>query len=442
MPLACCCTSGAHTEWATEKDGRPTRRTTLDPDRHTSERTLLFLIGAVQFVNILDFMMVMPLGPDFAVALHIPTSELGLIGGSYTAAAAVGGLVASRFLDRFDRRSALALALVGLFVGTAAGGFATGLRSLMAARVLAGLFGGPATAISFAIVTDVVPPERRGRALGAVMGAFSVSSVLGVPAGLELSRLGGWRLPFFATAGLGLLIATLSLRLMPKLRSHIAERAATPPRPARILPRPHVFLSLLATATLTAGNFLVIPNLATFLQYNLGYPREHLGLLYLAGGTLSFFAMRLVGALVDRKGAPAVAAVGTAGFLAVMVTGVVHPLAGIPVVVFFAGFMVSSSFRIIALNAQSTRVPLHAERAGFMSMQTAVRHTAAAAGAFLSTQMLHELPNHHLEGMELVGTVSVCIAAMLPLLLWMVERWIPAGARVVSGPRAARPEKA
>ena len=29
----------------------------------TSERTLLFLVGAVQFVNILDFMMVMPLGP-------------------------------------------------------------------------------------------------------------------------------------------------------------------------------------------------------------------------------------------------------------------------------------------------------------------------------------------------------------------------------------------
>src|SRR6187399_778346 len=109
-----------------------------------SERWIVFLIGAVQFVNILDFMMVMPLGPDFAAALGIPISSLGIIGGSYTAAAAVAGIVGSFFLDRFDRRSALAVAMLGLVIATASGGFATGLPSMIAARVLAGCFGGPA----------------------------------------------------------------------------------------------------------------------------------------------------------------------------------------------------------------------------------------------------------------------------------------------------------
>ena len=33
-----------------------------------TERLVVLLVGAVQFVNILDFMMVMPLGPDFAAA--------------------------------------------------------------------------------------------------------------------------------------------------------------------------------------------------------------------------------------------------------------------------------------------------------------------------------------------------------------------------------------
>ena len=56
-----------------------------------SERAIVFLVGAVQFVNILDFMMVMPLGPDFSRALGIPTSHLGYIGGAYTAAASVAG---------------------------------------------------------------------------------------------------------------------------------------------------------------------------------------------------------------------------------------------------------------------------------------------------------------------------------------------------------------
>ena len=52
-----------------------------------SETAIVALVAAVQFVNILDFLMVMPMGPDFAVALGIPSSKLGYIGGSYTAAA-------------------------------------------------------------------------------------------------------------------------------------------------------------------------------------------------------------------------------------------------------------------------------------------------------------------------------------------------------------------
>src|SRR5688500_17567078 len=112
-----------------------------------SERKLVFLIGSIQFVNVLDFMMVMPLGPDFARDLGIPSSQLGLIGGSYTAAAAIVGIAGAFFLDRFDRRRALAVALAGLVLGTVAGGFATGLPSLLGARILAGAFGGPATAL-------------------------------------------------------------------------------------------------------------------------------------------------------------------------------------------------------------------------------------------------------------------------------------------------------
>jgi MFS family permease len=81
------------------------------PLRALSERRLLFLVGAVQFVNVLDFMMVMPLGPDFAASLGIPVARLGIVGGSYTVAAAAAGLAGAFFLDRFDRRKALGLAL-------------------------------------------------------------------------------------------------------------------------------------------------------------------------------------------------------------------------------------------------------------------------------------------------------------------------------------------
>src|SRR5438874_3684905 len=190
--------------------------------RHPGERTVIFLIGAVQFVNILDFMMVMPLGPFFAGPLGIPASRIGVVGGSYTAAAAISGVACSFFLDRFDRRKALGTAVAGLVVATALGGFSTGFGSIVFARILAGLFGGPATSLSLSIVADVIPSERRGEALGAVMGAFSVSAVLGVPTGLELARWGGWRLPFFSVAGLGLVLLPIAIALLPPLTGHLA----------------------------------------------------------------------------------------------------------------------------------------------------------------------------------------------------------------------------
>ena len=75
----------------------------MSPSPPITERRLLFLVGAVQAVNILDFMMVMPLGPDFAQALGIPTAHIGWIGGSYTVAAAFSGILGrSSSIDSTD----------------------------------------------------------------------------------------------------------------------------------------------------------------------------------------------------------------------------------------------------------------------------------------------------------------------------------------------------
>jgi predicted MFS family arabinose efflux permease len=380
------------------------------------ERTLLLLVGAVQFVNILDFMMVMPLGPDFAAGLGIPASQLGLVGGAYTAAAAVAGVAAAGFLDRFDRRRALAAAMAGLVAATAAGGLATGLGSMVAARLLAGAFGGPATSLAISIVADAVPAERRGRALGKVMGAFSIASVLGVPAGLELARLGGWRAPFFAVASLGLAVAGAALLLMPPMVGHLAHRAGAPAA-GGLLRRPAALLSLAATATTMMAGFAVIPNIAAHLMYDLGYPRARLGLLYMAGGAVSFLALRVAGRWVDRAGASRVAAVGTALYLAVLGLGFAYPQPWLPVMALFVAFMSSNAIRNVASTSLGTRVPLPAERARFLSMQSAVQHLSAATGAALSTRILDSRPDGRLDGMLPLAAFSSALGLLLPFLL-------------------------
>jgi len=384
------------------------------------ERAVVLLVAAVQFVNILDFVMVMPLGPDFAASLGIPTSKLGLIGGSYTAAAAVSGLAASFFLGRFDRRPALGVAMLGLVVGTALGGLATGLHSLMAARVLAGAFGGPATSLSFSIIADVVPAQRRGTAMGVVMGAFSVASVLGVPAGLELARHLGWRAPFFGVAALGALVALSAVFLLPSLRGHLSAHKEEVSL-AHLLRQRNVLLSWVMTFLVMAAGFVVIPNISAYVQVNLGYPRARLGLLYLYGGAVSFFSTQIAGRLVDRLGSFRVGTAGTALLCFALLGGFVLTPPLFPVPLIFVLFMLAMSFRNVAYNTLTTRVPASSERARFMSIQSAVQHSASAVGAFASSQMLSELPSGALVGMDRVGLVSIALTLTLPFLLRAVE---------------------
>lgn len=398
-----------------------------------SERLIVFLVGAVQFVNILDFMMVMPLGPDFARALAISPSHLGFIAGSYTAAAALAGVVGANVLDRFDRRRALAVAMLGLVIGTAAGALAQGLWSLVAARVLAGLFGGPATSLSLSIIADTVPAQRRGRAMGAVMGAFSAASVLGVPAGLNLAERGGWRLPFIAVAALGLVIAFLALRAMPPLRAHLMRAAGTPPRRPRLgalLADGTVRWALAANALVMVAAFSVIPNIAAHLLQNMHYPRNRLDLVYMVGGAVSFLIMRVAGRAIDRAGAAVVAGFGTALFAVVLYLGFIEPMTAHPfhppVLPIFVGFMAAMSIRNVALTTLSTRVPPPADRAGFMSLQSTAQHLSSAAGAFLSARFLHDGAGGRLEGIDHVALFAMAVALTLPPMLMVIGRRVRA----------------
>ncbi len=394
------------------------------PDAPRSERTIIFLVGAVQFINVLDFVMVLPLGPDFARALNIAPSHLGIIGGAYTAAAALGGVLGSLFLDRFDRRKALAVAMTGLVIGTAGGAVALGLYTLVAARIVAGLFGGPAASLALSIVADVVPVERRGKAMGAVMSAFSIASVVGIPAGLKLSEVAGWHAPFLGTAALGAVVTVLAVAALPPLRGHLSATGAVRPSASygALLGNPLVRQSYLMTWVGVMAAFILIPNISAYVQTNLGYPRGDLDQLYFVGGIASFITMRVVGRLVDRYGAARMGSMG-AVLLAVVIVGgfgAVPPV--LPVMAVFVLFMVANNVRNVSGQTLASRVPGPAERARFTSLGSTVQHLSSAVAAVLSSQLLSEDATGRLVGMERVVVASVVLGLLLPVIMVRLER--------------------
>lgn len=385
------------------------------PPRDPSERVLVGLVALVQFLNIVNFMMVAPLGPDLARGIGMPTAAIGYVAGSYTLAAAAGSLLAANWLDRFDRRVVTVLAITGQALGTIAVAWSWDVTSLISARVAGGVFAGPASSTAIAIVMDVVPPHRRGRAMGAVMGAFAAASVLGVPAGLELARMGGWQAPFLALGAALLIVALVAAYALPALRAHINPHAGQ--RILALLQRREPPLAFAMITVSVMAGFLLIPNLSTFYQLNLGYPRDSLSLLFLVGGSVSFFTMRLAGYLTDRIGALTVAATAGAGYQLVAYGGFVVGDPWLPVMGLFVAFMVCRTSLGVSVNTLITHVPEPHERAAFMSLKTAVQHFAAAGGAFLSARLLDETASGALVGVPNVAGLSMLMAATQPLLM-------------------------
>ena len=140
-----------------------------------NERSLLLTLAAVQFFNVLDFMVMMPLGARIMTAFQISPQQFSWLVAAYGTAAALSGFSGGFVLDRFDRKNALLVLFTGFTLATFACALSSTYETLLTARLAAGAFGGVAGSVVTAMVGDVIPPQRLGRAMSTVMAAFPLS---------------------------------------------------------------------------------------------------------------------------------------------------------------------------------------------------------------------------------------------------------------------------
>jgi len=397
----------------------------IPADTKRFERRVLLLMAMVQFTNIWDFMIVMPLGPDFARSLNIDAGHIGWIAGSYSISAAITGLLIARYLDRFDRRSVLLFNLSGLMVTTLSMTMASTLTQLIAVRIITGIFGGPTIASSLAVIADVFPESRRGEAMGKVMGSFSIASVIGVPLGLEIARMFGWWAPFVVVSVFAAITVTTIRIYLPPMRHHLDRAGAAMPtlftslrHNAAVLP------ALIMTAAAMFASFLIIPNISAHVQQNMGYPRAWLGLLYFCGGSAAFFSMRYAGKQSDRIGYAKTALYALIGLWITLYIGFYAQIHAVPVLVVFVAFMITMSTRNVTSNALVSEIPRPQERAGFMSLISAAQHLMAGAGAMCSTFMLKGTADGRLAGMDKVTLIAMAGFGLSVWMMFKIEKVI------------------
>jgi DHA1 family inner membrane transport protein len=388
------------------------------------ERQLLWLLAAVQFTHLMDFMLVMPLGPELMRVFDISTARFGALVSAYTLASAVMGVSGLFWLDRFDRKRAL-LTLYGVFIAaTLACGLARSPTELLVARMLAGACAGLMGAGVMAIIGDLVPAERRGRAIGTVMASLGLSAVAGVPLGLGIASRLGWRGPFWCIGALAACVWLCLLWRLPPVRQHLAGPAVGERRnPLAPLAAPGLALGWLLTFSVVFSSFLLIPYLGAYMVGNLGLRLEDLSWVYLGGGLATLFSARLVGQLADRHGPARVLGALLVGTMVPHVVFTHLSPSPLPMVMgVFILFMAMTSCRAIPTLALVTaRVP-PALRGRYLAVNMAASDAASGLSAWMSGLWIATAPEGALVGFGQVGWMAVGVTALSLCILWTFGR--------------------
>ena len=374
--------------------------THLTPKR---ERWLLLTLASIQFTSVLDFMIMMPLGPHLTALFGISAGEFGFLVSAYTFAAGLSGLLAATYIDRFGRKRMM-LTLYPLFGAAAlACSMAPTFAWLMLARVASGFFGGVLMALSQTIVAEVIPFERRGRAMGVVMTSFSVATVAGVPLGLFLASHFNWHAPFLAIALMVSVCAFGAVKTLPSLKGHLASHTSGDSAPSLlsnlrwVLVDPNHLRAYAMSSSMVFAGFVVIPYITLYLQGNAGFKPEQVPYVYLTGGICTLISARFIGHWSDRAGKAyafrRLALLMPLPLLAMTLSAEL-PMAGVLLVssmlfVVMSGRMIPG-MALIGASADPRR------RGSFMTLNSAVQSIAMGLAALVGGQILGRDGNGHL----------------------------------------------
>lgn len=382
----------------------------------------------------------MPMGDILQKSLQISPSQYGWLVSSYGLAAGFTSLMGVFYLDNLDRKKALLTAYLGFMIGTVSSAIVPTTSNpelnyylFIGTRVLTGITGGLLGGLVLSIIGDVFPLERRGRAMASVTIAFSLASVIGMPLSLSLVDYfdNNWHVPFYMVSALSLPFWLLGFKFIPPLNEHLKNKTQGQSRLdgiRNIFNTPIQRSALLFTFLLVLGQFTVISFLTPYNINNIGLQQSDIKYIYLVGGACTVLSGFLIGRLVDKVGRFRVFTIFAFLSMITIVVSTNLGHVGLWVVLLNAGFFfIFITGRMIPANTITTSVVDPKNRAGFMSLNSAVMSFGSGSSAAIAGMIVYQESEHSpLQNYNIVGYIA--IAATL-LALVMVRRMSKASAK-------------
>jgi len=389
------------------------------------ERMILFLLAGLNFTHILDFMIMMPLGNYLIPYFKISGQKFSWIVGAYSYAAFISGIIASFFVDNYDRKKVLLFGYTGFLVGTVLCGFSPTANTLLISRVIAGLFGGLIGAQVMSIVADTFVYERRGKAMGYLMSAFSIASVVGIPLGLFLANKISWHAPFLLIGGLGIFLIPLLIKYIPAMNQHLIQKKEGQyfiRTIKNIFANKRQVLALLLAASLMLGHFLLVPFMNPYMEFNVGFTTEDTQYVYIVGGIITLFSAPFFGKLADKYGKHKIFMI--TGLLSLIPIYLITNMHEIPLfyVLCVTGFwFMMANGRGVASSAMISNVVPTQIRGSFMSFNSSMQQLFTGLASTIAGYIIVTEPTtHKLIHYNWVGYLSLLIIFICVLLGYKV----------------------
>ncbi|QCS50337.1 MFS transporter [Picosynechococcus sp. PCC 11901] len=168
--------------------------------RLKSHGNLFYLLAVAAGLIFLQGYMIAPLIPRLSEIFGVSVQEIGFIVPIYMLSYAVMALFYGILSDRFGRWAIIQVALIIFVICTGLTATSQNLSQLATWRLLTGIGASGIIPMTFALIGDLFPFERRGAMLGLIFAAMEGGMAAGSAGGAILEPFIGWRTLFIGTA--------------------------------------------------------------------------------------------------------------------------------------------------------------------------------------------------------------------------------------------------
>jgi DHA1 family putative efflux transporter-like MFS transporter len=280
------------------------------------KKGVLYLLTAGAFVVGTAELVVAGILDRIAEDLNVTVGAAGQLIAAYSLAYAIGTPIIIASTSKLSRNALLLGSLMLFALGCAVSVVAGDYTLVVAGRIVLGVSSGVFSVIAFGAASELVPPEKRGRAVGMVTLGMSAATVLGIPAGVLFANWGNWR-TIFIWLGLLTLLIMAGIRLwLPKLKGDAPVRFA---EQFRVLRNPVIVFGFVLSGLFTTSASLMNSYQVPYLLDVLRSRESSVSALLLAFGLFGMIGSRFGGIATDRSGSKRIVVLGLIAITAALV---------------------------------------------------------------------------------------------------------------------------